>query len=121
MKYRKGSFEEKIDSLLPIGNPLAPEDDRFDLRFFELWRESEGGWSVNDSWRGQRDGDREETISLLRSRWEVFKANYLPKARVCDITDISYEGNVSNLEVDCTAFADVSLVMKEAMTQQKGK
>jgi len=110
-KFRLGSFEAKIDSLLPDG-------DSFEVRFFELLPESEGGWSVNDSWRAQRDGDRESTIYLLRHRWEVFKANYLPRARVSDITDIQWEGDDCNLEVDCTAFAEVRL-LKESEGGEK--
>tara|TARA_R110000868_G_scaffold188768_3_gene431543 strand:+ start:7761 stop:8084 length:324 start_codon:yes stop_codon:yes gene_type:complete len=106
MSYRKNSFEGRIDSLLPEG-------DSFSVKFFELWREAEGGWSVNDAWWGQREGDRVTTIELLRDRWEVFKLNYLSRANVKDISDISFEEGECCLEVCCTAFADVKKVEVE--------
>lgn len=34
-----------------------------------------------------RGCDREEAISHLRHRWEVYKVSYEPKARVSDISD----------------------------------
>lgn len=87
-------------------NELLPQWKAFDITFHELWREAEGGWSVNDSWTPYRNRPREEAIGHLRHRWEVFKLNYLPKARVKDIVDIGddYSGEC-RLEVDCTAFA----------------
>lgn len=100
-KYRKGSFESKMDALLPSNS------DSFTLTFFELWRDTEGGWSVNDGWTPLRDISRSHAIEALRGRWEVFKLNYLPKARVRDISDIGYDENEFKFEVDCTAFADV--------------
>lgn len=94
-------FETKINSLLP-------EWERFDIRFFGLIRESEGGWSVNDSWTARTNATREETINLLRDRWEVFKLNYLKKARVKNITNESIVENEVQLEVDYTTFADLT-------------
>lgn len=102
MKYPKNSFEARIDSLLPQGKS-------YNLIFFQLIREGGGGWSVNDSWRHASGVDREEAISRLRFRWEVFKANYGTKHRVSNITDIGDTEELSMLEVDCTAFANVEI------------
>ncbi len=100
--YRKSSFEEKVNDLIPQG-------ESYTVRAFELWRESEGGWSVNDGWTIASNVDRESAIEALRGRWEIFKLNYLPKARVSDIQDIADMEGESKLEVDCTAFADIEI------------
>jgi hypothetical protein len=100
-KFRKGTFEAKMDLMLPT------DIQSFDVVAFELLRD-EGSWSVNDAWTMASGVDREEAISALRGRWEVFKLNYAPRACVKDITDCGdgWQGE-TKLEVDCTAFADV--------------
>jgi hypothetical protein len=100
-QYRKGSFESRIDELLP-------EYPSYAVIAHELWRD-DGGWSVNDSWHISRSCDREDAICHLRNRWEVFKVNYAPRARVRDIEDVNWCGPEfpSLLEVDCIAFAEV--------------
>lgn len=99
-KYRKNSIEARIDALLP-------EFPSFDVIAHELWRD-ERGWSVNDSWHLARGCDREEAIRHLANRWQVFKANYMPRARVRDLEDISCDVESGCLlEVNCTAFAEV--------------
>ncbi len=85
-KYRKGTFEAKIDSLLP-------EWESFDVIAHELWADGDGGFSVNDSWHLGRGCDREEAITHLRHRWEVYKVNYEPRARVSGISDENWSGN----------------------------
>lgn len=99
--YRKGTLEARLNEILPDG------DGPFRVVFHELWRDAEGGWSVNDSWYGERSCDRERAIEALRGRWEVFKVNYLREARVRDLTDASSESGHAMVEVDCTSFADV--------------
>lgn len=91
------TLEQKLEQMLP-------DWPAFDITFHELWGDGEGGWSVNDSWTPYRNQDRQETISHLRHRWEIFKLNYLPKARVKDLQD-SGMGDEVCLEADCTAFA----------------
>lgn len=93
-------LETKLETLLPAG------DGPFKVVAFELTHDGEG-WSVNTPFCIQSSGDRAETLSILRARWETFKANYGSKSRVSDIQDASYTEGVSNLEVDCKAFADV--------------
>lgn len=95
-------LETKLESLLPQG------DGPFDVTAFELTHDGEG-WSVNTPFRIGKRMDRAETIYTLRQRWEIFKVNYLPKARVSDLADTGYTDGVCNLEVACTAFADVKL------------
>lgn len=100
-RYRKWTFEARMDALLP-------EWEAFDVIAHELWRESEGGWSVNYSWHLARGCDREEAISHLRHRWSVFKANYMPKAAVSAIEDAACDDECPVvLEVNCTAFAEL--------------
>jgi len=100
-------LEQKLETLLPEG------DGPFEVVAFELTRDM-GSWNVNTPFRIASKADRLETLSILRKRWNVFKANYMPKARVADLTDISdgFDG-ACNLEVDCTAFADVRKVQSE--------
>lgn len=93
-------LETKLDGLIPAG------DGPFKVVAFELTHDGES-WSVNTPFSiGERLG-RSEAIGRLRSRWEIFKANYMPAARVKDIEDIGCEAGECRLEVGCTAFADV--------------
>ncbi len=62
-----------------------PDSDRFDVYAFELWRDEDGGWSVNDGWRMESNADKETVVRAARGRWEVFKLNYMPRARVADL------------------------------------
>ena len=71
-----------------IGKELDSEKT-FQIIAHELWNDGEG-WSVNDSWFMARSSTKEEALFHCRGRWEVFKANYLPRARVKDIT---FEGD----------------------------
>lgn len=100
--YRKGTLEARLDSLLP-------DWPSFDVIAHELWSDGEGGWSVNDSWRLARSCDREEAISHLRHRWEVYKANYCGSAKVSELEDTNWSGDEfpSLLEVRCIPFAEV--------------
>ena len=93
-------LEAKLETLIPAG------DGPFKVIAFELTHDGES-WSVNTPFCIGDNLDRTETISRLRSRWEIFKANYNSKARVRDIQDIGCEEGECNLEVNCTAFADV--------------
>lgn len=97
------TLETKLESLLPAG------DGPFDVIAYELWREPEGGWSVNTPFRIGSNRDRAEAICDLRHRWNVFKANYISKARVMDLHDVGDETRCL-LEVDCMAFAEVRRV-----------
>lgn len=93
-------LETKLNELLPAG-------DSFNVQFYELTRNYGEGWSVNTAWRAATNASRAETLRLLRARWEVFKLNYAPKARVADLSDTSDEAAVCDFEVDCIAFAGV--------------
>lgn len=44
------------------------------------------GWTTNESWYLCRDAEFSEIMENIRGRWEVFKVNYLPHGRVCDIS-----------------------------------
>lgn len=93
------TLEQKLEQMLP-------DWPAFNITFHELWGDGEGGWGVNDSWTPYKNQDRQETISRLRARWEIFKLNYLPKARVKDLEYAPYDNSDELwLEVDCTAFA----------------
>lgn len=80
LHYPKGSFKEAIHTLLPEG-----KDTFLSVQFYGLWRDSEGGWSVNDGWTAATNIERVALVDLLAQRWEVFKKNYYPRARLGDI------------------------------------
>lgn len=95
MKTR--TLEHKIQTLLP--ETSGP----YRVIAYEMIRE-DGSWSVNTPFCIGSRLDRDGVLEAARNRWEVFKVNYLPKARVCDIQDISDVTYTSELEVDCTPF-----------------
>lgn len=93
-------LETKIRNL--INNP----SDTFDVIAHELWGNMNEGFETNSSWFITRDADIETVLESARGRWEVFKLNYHPKARVADINDIGYEDDIS-LEVDFVPFLEI--------------
>jgi hypothetical protein len=108
LHYRKGSVKAALLELLP-----SDVNEGFDVTFWELWRDSEGGWTVNDGWKAGRGLDKAATVDLLAERWEVFKLNYLSRARARDLVDSGdaypHDGRVeARIEVDCTSFANVT-------------
>jgi len=103
MKKRQ-TLETLIDSLLSG----FPETATFDISAFELWGNARDGFDCNSSWYIGRDVPRDAVAEYARGRWEVFKVNYLPKARVSDIADINCHAESGlSLEVDCVPFLDI--------------
>jgi hypothetical protein len=99
-------LETKIRQLINESNPDASA--RFNVIAFELWGEPEGGYSTNNAWHIARNADLAEVLEAARARWEIFKLNYLPKARVCDIEDTGFDSTLS-LEVDSVPFLEIRL------------
>lgn len=99
-------LETKIRQLITEVNPDA--NARFEVVAFELWGEPEGGYSTNNAWHIARNADLAEVLESARARWEIFKVNYLPKARVCDLTDTGFDSTLS-LEVDCIPFLEIRI------------
>lgn len=97
-------LETKIRNLISETN--ATNESRFDLVAHELWGNSREGFETNSSWYIATNADMNQVLEAARGRWEVFKANYLPGARVCDITDIGYDDNLS-LEINFVPFLDI--------------
>lgn len=63
----------------------------------ELTHDGEG-WSVNLPWYLSRNSDKAQILTDARNRWEIFKVNYLPRGRVCDI---SADGDENTVYLDC--------------------
>jgi hypothetical protein len=97
-------LETKIRNLINETN--ATNESRFDVVAFELWGNSQEGFETNTSWFIAKDADLQEALEAARGRWEVFKVNYFPKARVGDITDTGLDSTLS-LEVDCIPFLEI--------------
>jgi hypothetical protein len=97
-------LETKIRKLISETN--ATNTARFDVIAFELWGNSRDGFDCNSAWEIATNADIETVLESARGRWEVFKLNYLPKARVCDIEDTGFDDTIS-LEVDCVPFLEI--------------
>ena len=98
------TLETKIREMIIEAN--ADPAARWDVVAFELWGNPRDGFDCNNSWKIARDVEMESALSAARARWEVFKVNYLPKARVADITDSGFDSALS-LEVDCVPFLEI--------------
>lgn len=83
MKHARHTLEARALDLL---RPLSLHDSTlYTLRAHELWRDCDGGWSSNDRFTLARDVDLAEALRAIRRRWEVFRANYAPRARISDV------------------------------------
>ena len=97
-------LETKIRNLIKETN--ATNDARFDVIAFELWGNSREGFDCNNAWKIATNADIETVLESARARWEIFKANYVSKARVCDISDVGYNETL-NLEIDFIPFLEI--------------
>lgn len=85
-----------------------PEGQLFDVCAYELCGNRKEGFDCNDLWRLRRAVTLPDVLEAARGRWEVFKLNYLPKARVCDIKDSTGElGYAAILDVDCVPYLEI--------------
>lgn len=78
--------------------------DFFNVIAHELWNDG-SGWSTNSSWFLETQVNLEYAVLAIKQRWEIFKVNYHPTAKVKDIT-ISGEGELY-LEVDHIPFINL--------------
>jgi hypothetical protein len=99
-------LETKIRQLINEAKPKA--NARFEVVAFELWGNAREGFDCNNAWKIARNADLAEVLESARARWEIFKVNYLPKARVCDLTDSGFDSTLS-LEVDSVPFLEIRL------------
>jgi hypothetical protein len=107
---KRQTLETAIISCLPDN---LPPGTTFDVYAWELWRDAEGGWTVNDGWKIAREVDLTGLKEAARGRWEVFKINYFPRALVSGIDCHGAEeiapGDLSPLylEYEGTSFLEV--------------
>lgn len=109
MKRQK--LETAILELLRTGIAI-PEAELYNVTAYGLTHDGEG-WSVNSPFRFGREVTFERLLEIARGRWEVFKGNYMPKARVSDISDIGYDGETFELECAYVPFLQISLCKPE--------
>jgi hypothetical protein len=100
-------LETKIRNLITETQPN--NDSRFDVVAFELWGNSREGFDCNNAWKIATNADIKTVLESARARWEIFKLNYLPKARVGDIQDTGFDSTLS-LEVDCIPFLEIRAI-----------
>ena len=97
MKENRMRLETKIAELI---KPLGATE--FRVVAYELTHDGMG-WSVNTPFC-IGTGDAQEVESLARARWNVFRANYAPKATVRSLDDIAYERTECEIEADGLPF-----------------
>jgi hypothetical protein len=98
----------KLEKLLEKFIPEI-ETQNFDVIAHGLLHDGDG-WTVNDSWFLSRGANKEEILVDARNRWEIFKVNYLPRGRVCDI---SADGDEKTVYVDCAGIPFLELRKRE--------
>jgi hypothetical protein len=77
-----------------------PPGTRFDVLALELLGNRREGLSVNSAWRITSNADIPEAVEAAAGRWEIFKLNYLPHARVADL-DCSEISGEFDCHVEC--------------------
>lgn len=87
---KRQTLETAISEILA---PVLAHDPAatFDVWGCQLQREPDGGWTFNDAFRMIREAGLAEALETARARWDIFKLNYAPRARVADI-DCAGEG-----------------------------
>lgn len=84
------------------------QDQEFEVIAHELWGNAREGFETNSSWYLARSADKSEVLTIARGRWEVFKVNYMPRARVKDIEDIGFDlEHGCSLECNHTPYLDI--------------
>jgi len=100
---KKHTLESKMKASLLEGG--IEQGATFDVIAHELLNDGDG-WSTNTSWFLVRGADLSGVLEAARGRWEVFKVNYHPRARVSDIIDAGFDERYL-FEVDHIPFLDV--------------
>jgi hypothetical protein len=100
-------LETKIRNLISETQPT--NNSRFNVVAHELWGNASEGFETNSSWYIATNATLEEVLEAARGRWEVFKLNYLPGARISDIQDTGFDSTLS-LEVDYVPFLEIRAV-----------
>lgn len=108
---KRPKLENVIREILHTGAAF-PEQRLFRVVAYGLTRDGEG-WSVNNPFCLGENITFGHVLEIARGRWEVFKINYMPKARVSDIEDVGDFDGDFELEVDCTPFIQISLCKPE--------
>jgi hypothetical protein len=93
-----------------IASMLAEYDSTttFNVIAHELWGNRREGFETNTSWYLTKNADLAQVLDAARGRWEVFKINYLPDARVRDLEDDSCGAGISiHLSVNGTPFLEI--------------
>ena len=107
---RPGTLEHAILAALPAPiDPLAT----YTVRAHELTHDGEG-WSSNDRFTIAKDVTAEQMLETARERFDVFKANYAPRARIMDLEALDTyndeeddEETTLSLEIDFLPFLDI--------------
>ena len=103
MKRKRQTLETRIAGML-----AANEATTYDVIAHELWGSRREGFETNTSWHLTRNADAAQVLEAARGRWEVFKINYLPDARVRDLADDSCGAGLSiHLAVNGTPFLEI--------------
>lgn len=97
-----------LKSLIRETLAAYPPGTLFSVYAFELWGNTREGFDCNDCWRIAHEADPHEVESAAIARWEIFRLNYAPRARVSGITDTGGGApHPASLEVDCLPFLEI--------------
>lgn len=108
---KRPKLEKAIREILHTGVAI-PETELYNVTAYELTHDGEG-WSVNTPFCLGENITFGHVLEIARGRWEVFKINYMPKARVSDIEDVGDFDGDFELECACVPFIQISLCKPE--------
>ena len=97
----------RLEKLIAKILKAYPESTKFDMVAFELWGNAKEGFDCNDAWYLARGAEIPRALEIARGRWEVFKVNYLPRAKVKDIQSTGEIPYALTLEVDCVPWLEI--------------
>lgn len=101
-KYKAGSLEAQINSLIPAAQ------DRFRVSFPSFTR-GFNGWECNDEHYYGGEHNREDVIQHIAGRFRVFKENYEKRATVKRI-DGEQNGNKISFYSGPLIFANLEII-----------
>jgi hypothetical protein len=80
---------------------------RFGVVAFELWGNAKDGFDCNRTFFIASDSDAEGALKAAQGRWNAFKGNYMPRARVKDIRADNPGEGILYFDCSCVPFLEI--------------
>jgi hypothetical protein len=91
-----------------IKEALSPyKGKRFGVVAFELRGNAKDGFDYNSSFFLTKDSDIDGALEAAQGRWNAFKGNYMPRARVKDISWDNPGEGIMYFECSCVPFLEI--------------